>query len=576
MRNKHLRSAGPDRTQSGVAKFSGLAAVLLSSFVAFVPNASATVDTKNANYTESWIDIQIAGSGYALKVQRTYNSRSVFNGIFGFGWCSDFETTLDKTPEGTLKLQECGAGQEITYRARGKGGTTVSQTIDAIAAYYKKTNPNVGNASVATLKEQLLNNVGLRNRWAKQAGLKEPAMSKGSLFVSDNLEVEKIEFDGAQYTRTLADGASQRFNANGRITAMYDKNGNFLRLNYSGDLLKEVIDSTGKKLTFAFLPTKRVKEITAPGGIKVEYKYNSEDLISVKNMWKNTYTYAYDDNHNLTKITFPDNTFKALTYNQKNDWVTSFTDRAISGPACKETYDYNSDKQNPKDHFWTTAVKKCGNEIKNEARFEFWLKNRSDGRKVLARVMTRSMTETLDVSYHPEYGRPTSIKRNALTTSFDYYPSGLVKEKSTATVRMIYEYKNQFNKVSKVNTEFFDMKGKVAKKRETVFSYDARGNIAEAKNTDGQSVRLTYDQRGRIATIIDQAKKEVQIKYEERTGRPAQITRPKVGTIAVTYKANGEINKVESNDGVAVATQVASTFNNLLDIIEPATSEMNL
>jgi YD repeat-containing protein len=141
---------------------------------------------------------------------------------------------------------------------------------------------------------------------------------------------------------------------------------------------------------------------------------------------------------------------------------------------------------------------------------------------------------------------------------------------------MNFEYKNSFNKVSKVNTEFFDGKGKVAKKRETLFAYDNRGNLADAKNSDGQSVKLTYDQRGRISTITDQAKKEVQIKYEERTGRPAQITRPKVGTIAVTYKANGEINKVESNDGAAVATQVASTFNNLLDIIAPATSEMNL
>ena len=74
----------------------------------------------------------------------------------------------------------------------------------------------------------------------------------------------------------------------------------------------------------------------------------------------------------------------------------------------------------------------------------------------------------------------------------------------------------------------------------------------------------------------DQAKKEVQIKYDERNGRPAQITRPKVGTIAITYKPNGEINKVESNDGAAVATQIASTFNNLLDIVAPATAEMNL
>lgn len=560
----------------GFNKHFGMVAVIAASILASTPKASATVDMKNANYTESWIDVQVAGSGYSLKVQRTYNSRSVFNGIFGFGWCSDFETSLDKTPEGSLKLQECGAGQEITYRAQAAGGLTVPKTIDAIVAFYKKTNPNSGETSIETLKEQLLNDVALRTRWAKQAGIKEQSISKGSVFVSDNLEVEKIEFDGVQYTRTLPDGSSQRFNVSGKLTALFDKNGNYLKFTYAGDLIKEAIDNSGKKLAFTFLPTKRVKEISAPGGIKVEYKYKGEDLQQVKNMWKNTYAYEYDDTHNLTKVTFPDDTFKLLTYNQKNDWVTSFTDRAMAGVACKETYEYNSDKTNPKDHFWSTAVKKCGNEIKNEARFEFWLKSRADGRKVLSRVLNRSMTDTLDVSYHPEFGRPTSIKKNALTTTFDYYQSGLVKEKSTATTRMMFEYKNTFNKVSKVNTEFFDMKGKVAKKRETTFSYDARGNLADAKNTDGQSVKLTYDQRGRIASITDQAKKEVQIKYEERTGRPSQITRPKLGSIAVTYKPNGEINKVESNEGATVATQVASTFNNLLDIIGPATSEMNL
>ncbi len=551
------------------------AAASLTIMAVALPQADATVDMKNANYTESWIDIQVAGSGYALKVQRTYNSRSVFNGMFGFGWCSDFETKIEKTPEGTLKLQECGAGQEITYRAQ-KGGGTVTKTIDGIIAFYKKTNPNAGDSSINDLKDQLLNNAGLRSRWAKQAGLKEIEISKGSTFVSDNLEIEKIDFDGNQYTRVLADGASQRFNSNGNLTAIYDKNGNFLKFNYAGDSIREAIDNSGKKLSFSFYPTKRVKDISGPGGTKVEYKYKGEDLQQVKNMWKNTYTYEYDDTHNLIKVSFPDNTFKALTYNQKNDWVMSFTDRALDGVACKETYDYQSDKTNPKDHFWSTAVKKCGNEIKNEARFEFWLKSRADGRKVLARVLNRSMTDLLDVSYHPEYGRPTSIKKNSITTTFDYYQSGLVREKTTATTRMNFEYKNSFNKVSKVNTEFFDAKGKVAKKRETVFSYDNRGNLADAKNSDGQSVKLTYDQRGRISTIVDQAKKEVQIKYEERTGRPAQITRPKVGTIAVTYKPNGEINKVESNDGAAVATQVASTFNNLLDIIAPATSEMNL
>jgi hypothetical protein len=197
-----------------------LAALVAGTTFAGISQVHATVDMKNANYTESWIDIQITGSGYALRVQRTYNSRSVFNGMFGFGWCSDFETSITKNPEGHLKLQECGAGQEITFRPQGAGGNTLSKTVDSIIAYYRKTNPNSGESSITILRDQLLNNSNLRANWAKQAGVATPTAPKGSVFVSDNLEVEKIEFDGSQYSRTLADGTVQKFNSAGRLISL--------------------------------------------------------------------------------------------------------------------------------------------------------------------------------------------------------------------------------------------------------------------------------------------------------------------------------------------------------------------
>ena len=41
--------------------------------------AEALVDTRNANYSDSWTDLQLPGSGYNLQIQRTYNSRSLLN-----------------------------------------------------------------------------------------------------------------------------------------------------------------------------------------------------------------------------------------------------------------------------------------------------------------------------------------------------------------------------------------------------------------------------------------------------------------------------------------------------------------
>src|SRR5262245_39882284 len=84
-------------------------------FLIFSENLHAVVDMKNSSYADVWHDATFPGVGYPLKVQRNYHSRSVFSGIFGFGWCSDFETSVEKTPEGRLKLLECGAGQEVTY-----------------------------------------------------------------------------------------------------------------------------------------------------------------------------------------------------------------------------------------------------------------------------------------------------------------------------------------------------------------------------------------------------------------------------------------------------------------------------
>ncbi|HRK08723.1 MAG TPA: DUF6531 domain-containing protein [Pseudobdellovibrionaceae bacterium] len=547
-------------------------------------SADATVDMKNANYTESWLDIQVQTTGYPLKVQRTYNSRSVFNGIFGFGWCSDFETTLEKTPEGSIKLTECGAGQEIYFKPESKTADSAkTELIKKIIAEYKKSNPTASKDIIANMEAELEDNAEYRARRARLINLPEPQVQKGVTYTSDSLQIDSITFDGSTYTRSLSDGSSQRFDPQGRLTAIYDKNGNYLRLTYAGPVLREVADNTGKKLAFQFYPTKRVKEISGPGGVKASYKYVGEDLAEVKNMWKNpkgqpnTYTFEYDDNHNLTKVTYPDRTFKALTYNKQKDWVTSFQDRSDGKEICKETYNYETSKTTPQDHFWSEAEKKCGNEIVNKARFEFWLKKRSDGRRYLSRVMNKSQSDTVDITYHPEFGRPTSVKKGSNTTAFEYYDNGLIKVKSNANSKMSFEYNKQHNKVARVITEYFDAKGKAAAKRDTTFSYDGKGNLIAAQNSDGQSVRLTYDARGRIATIIDHAKKEVQIKYEEKSGRPAQITRPKVGTIMVTYKSNGEIRNVVSPDGgPTVALQVASTFNNLLDIIAPATSELNL
>lgn len=540
----------------------------------FSVNAFAVVDMKNANYSNTWIDMDIPGSGYDLKIVRTYNSRSLFNGIFGFGWCSDFETAMEVTAEGNIKVKECGGGLEVVFSPREVARNDVNSTISKIVAKMKEEK-KVGQteAFFKNLSNQLIEDDGLRAEYAQKYRVAIPVKS-GTKFYANGREVEHFTFDKTHYTRNLPDGSSQRFNPQGQMTHIYDKNNNVLKFEYDkAGSISTIVDNNNRRLTFKYYQNKKVKSITGPNGLMAEYSFaNLDDLASVKNAWLKTYTYQYDELHNLTKATWPDKTAITIRYDKKNDWVTSFTGR----DKCVETYGYDFSQNDPKNHYWSTVKKVCGKEVVTNDRYEFWHKQRGDGQYYLHRVKTEVSGSTTDITYHEVFGKPVSMRKNADRITYEYYNNGLVKEKSSGSVKQAFKYDNPFRKVSTVTSTFFNEKGAKISTKSTNFKYDKKGNLNYAQNSDGQEISMTYDARGRIATITDQAKKVVRIQYEERYGKPSVVTRPGLGTITVSYKSNGEINKVDSKEGPTVAMQVASTFNNLLDIIAPATAELYL
>jgi YD repeat-containing protein len=532
-------------------------------------NVYGVVDMKNANYANSWVDIEVPGTGYDLKVTRTYNSKSLFDGMFGFGWCSDFETNINVTAEGNLKLTECGAGQEIFYTPREFSkkdiDRTVSQIIEKVKAAKKPDEKTLKDLATDLVKDN-----DLRAKFAFAYKVAIPA-KEGTTFFANGREVENIRLEKGVYTRNLPDGSSMRFNRDGQLVMMYDKNQNFLKLDYDGGTLREIVDNGGRKLNFKYYTNKKVKTITGPSNLTAEYKFKDlNDLVWTKNAQNQIHTYDYDDVHNLVKITFPDKTFNQIDYDKKNDWVVSYTDRE----RCKEEYKYEFNPKTPKLNYWSTVKKTCGKQVVNNSKHEFWYEERKDGQIFLARVMSTVNESITDISYHEVFGKPTSIRRNNERFVFDYYPNGQVKTKSGDFVKMTYEYDAKTGKVSEVRTALLNEKGKVTANKSAEFKYDPKGNLSYAQNSDGLKINMTYDQRGRIATITDQAKKIVKIDYEERFGKPSVVTRQGLGTIRVTYKSNGEIDKVASAEGPTVAMQVANIFNTLLDVINPATAEV--
>lgn len=550
--------------------------VLLTALFLTYPKAHALVDMNSASYSNLWTDLEVPGNGYDMKVMRAYKSRTLYNGMFGFGWCSPFETKLEPIAEGSVKISECGDGQEIIFSAREITRKDVDNTITQIIAKMK-TDPKVKVVSAdywKKLSDDLVEDADQRSELAYQYKIVVP-LKEGSKLIANGKEVENVVVSKGFYTRNLPDGSSQRFDTAGRLTHMYDKNGNFLKFDYDKDLLVQLEDNNSRKLVFRYWPNKKVKMITGPNSLVTEYKYNSqEDLIWNKNAWaktdKDVYTYEYNEFHNLTKATWPDKTSIAIKYDNIKDWVLGFTDR----DKCVETYKYENSATQPKFHYWSSVVKVCGKETVANNRYEFWHKQLPSGQVILSRVLTNTNGSTQDITYHDTLGKAVSIKKNNEKVTFEYYPDGLIKTKEASNAKVEFTHDPVNKKVASVKSTFFNEKGKAVSVLTTSFKYDPKGNLTYAENSDGQKINMTYDIKGRIATITDQAKKVVKIDYEERFGKPAVVSRPGLGTIKVTYKQTGEIAKVESAEGPTVASQVASTFNNLLDVISPATQDL--
>lgn len=541
-------------------------AVLLFSFYSY-----AIVDLRTANYSNTWIDIQIEGSGYDMKVLRTYHSRSLHNGMFGFGWCSNFETSLEVMPEGALKTRECGAGTATVFSPREVTKAEVDKTINQIIAKVKaEKKVGLSDDYYKKLADELYDHPTKRTEMAQQYGIR-PSIKEGTKFYANGKEVEHIVLEKDYYVRHLPDSTMQRFDKEGNLIAIYDKNNRFLKFKYEKKDLKEVEDDLGRRMTFKYFANGKVKEIIAPGGLKAEYEYkNLDDLVKVKNSWKNVFTYEYDEGHNLVKSTWPDKTFITIKYNKKEDWVISFQGR----DKCIENYNYETSKSDPQFHYWATLKKTCGKKVVADNRYEFWHKQRADGQVILSRILTKVDGNTVDITYDDTTAKPLSIRRNSERATFDYYPNGLVKIKATDNTKMAFEYHPELKKVSQVVTTFFNEKGEKVSSKTAQFKYDGKGNLIFAQNSDGQIVNMSYDNKGRMVSITDQAKKLVKIDYEERFGKPAVVTRPGLGAIKINYNQYGEMKDVDSPQGPSVALQVASTFNNYLDVMAPATQDL--
>jgi YD repeat-containing protein len=296
----------------------------------------AIIQMPQGDYIDPWVDLRDG----RLSVDRQYESgASNQGGLFGFGWCSGFETRLARDPAtGAIKVKICG---------RGDGGTFLQDERDS-------------------------------NRFLGANGRGQIVFQAGTYhFIPGSQQDEERQFDDR-----------------GRLIAIQRAGNPLVRIDRVGDAISAI--SVGEfKYRVSTDVNDRITEIRSPEGpdpsYSVFYSYDLDgNVVELKNMWRNTYNFKYDAAHHLTFIGYPDGTHKDLAY-EKLGRVSLFSERAVRGVTCQETYQYG---QSAPAYYWVTSEKKCSDgAVVNKAFFDTRMAL-DEGGRVIGPMRRRQWTAT--------------------------------------------------------------------------------------------------------------------------------------------------------------------------------------
>jgi RHS repeat-associated protein len=209
----------------------------------------APVNCATGNQAEEQTDLVLSGRGPLLAITRSYNSQAAaVAGPWGYGWSGPYSSHLAFNKE--------------------SGAVTVIQENGPIAAFSLSGGKYVPGA------------------WVKATLVKEIVESK---------EI---------YVLTLPHLETLKFNSEGKLTEVRDRNANAIVLTYTSGQLTKAKDSAGRELIFNYTGG-QVTSVEDPMGHIYKYAYESGNLSSVTLPGEETplWKFKYDASHQMTEMT---------------------------------------------------------------------------------------------------------------------------------------------------------------------------------------------------------------------------------------------------------------------------------
>lgn len=305
--------------------------------------AQALVDMNSASYSNVFIDIRLTGTGFQFELQRAYRSRTLYNGLFGFGWCSNLETRLLPISDDEIVMLDCGDGMLTTFvreaspASAGRGAGLREKRLSAAME-------RLGFDETARkgLLDDVAANMDLTSLEKLELGAGARKLPLGK-FLSSTGERLESTLSGVSSNVDRDTARHHGFDAWGRLRTYMTPGGELVQVEHLG-MEKLRVRVRHNKIDLILDPAGRqVLEIWVNGEKRATYEYTDVQhdgarlLLANTNQWGSRYSYQYTEYRNLTRIEWPDASSIRVDYDDEKDWVMAFTDR----DGCREDYTYS-------------------------------------------------------------------------------------------------------------------------------------------------------------------------------------------------------------------------------------------
>lgn len=349
--------------------------------------------------------------------------------------------------------------------------------------------------------------------------------------------------------------AEVRYNSEGRIMSMTDKDGHTLSLSYHDNLLSKVEASQNRWLEFIY-DSNLLTEVRDSFGRKVTYKYyNSMLTVAVAaDGAEERYEYdqngrlsavinadgirilenEYDDEGRVSQQNFPDGTHMGYAY---TDDALVFTDRN----GIQATYYHDQKLRHTSTSFETGTESYVYNDRNQRVAYtdlngNTWKRELDDMGNVVS--LTDPEGAVITYEYDDENHMIRTVNPLGAITTMCYDADGNMTEITDgigATKMMRYEAGRL--------VETVDPDGRRAQ-----YKYDEEGRLIEVKDGNDNSTHYAYDGAGRLVQVKDRMGHCTEFGYDEKDRR--LFIRDALGQERrFTYTPTGRLESIQDFDG---------------------------